>query len=147
MRARRVRTYRYGELQQLVVVKLRKPIESRNKSPGYSSNRRISYFVVFVIVLRQCYHLCVRKNYCILFIYPHYYSGMEPGLGLRGVVLLLAACGVFGFCLYCLAGKGFLLLLLFLCVCRACLLLVRTKLFYLKFFKGLSCLFLLKLVD
>ena len=34
-----------------------------------------------------------------------------------------------------------------LCVCRACLLLVRIKLFYLKFFKGLSCLFLLKLVD
>ena len=55
--------------------------------------------------------------------------GTEPGLGIRGTVLLLAACGGFGFRLCCLANKGFLLLLLYLCVCRACLLLVRKKLF------------------
>ena len=44
-------------------------------------------------------------------------------------------------------AKVFFYYYFFLCVCRACLLLVRTKLFCLKFFKWLSCLFLLKLVD
>ena len=73
--------------------------------------------------------------------------GTEPGLEVRGAVLLLAICSGFGFQLYYLVGKGFFLLLLFVCVCRVWLLLVRTKLFCLKFFKGLSCLFLVKLVD
>jgi len=68
-------------------------------------------------------------------------------LKLGGAVLLLAICSGFSFQLYYLADKGFLLLLLFLCVCRVCLLLVRTKLFCLMFFKGLSFLFLVKLVD
>ena len=74
--------------------KAKKPLESWNKSPGYSSNRRISYFVVFVIVLRQCYHLCVRKNYCNLFFYPHYYSGTEPRLGVRegGFIISCMRC-------------------------------------------------------
>ena len=53
---------------------------------------------------------------------------MEPGLRVRGAVLLLAACSGFNFQLYCLNDKGLLLL----CVCKVCLLLVRTKLFYLK---------------
>ena len=74
-------------------------------------------------------------------------SGMELGFEVRGMVLLLAACGGFSFWLYRLASKSFLLLLLFLCVCKACFLLAKTKLFYLNFFKGLSCLFLVKLVD
>ena len=57
-------------------------------------------------------------------------------------------------CMWCLQFSALLLsrqrfsfIFYFLCVCRACLLLVRTKLFCLKFFKRLSCLFLLKLVD
>ena len=74
-------------------------------------------------------------------------SGMELGFEVRGIVLLLAACGGFSFWLYRLASKSFLLLLLFLCVCKACFLLAKIKLFYLNFFKGLSCLFLVKLVD
>ena len=75
-------------------------------------------------------------------------QGWSQDLELGGVILLLATCSSFGFWLYCVADKSFLLLLLLLlCVCRACLLLVRKKLFCLKFFKGLSCLFLVKLVE
>ena len=74
--------------------------------------------------------------------------GRSKDLELRGAVLSLAICSGFSFWLYYLVGKGFhLLLLLFVCVCRVCLLLVMTKLFFLKFFQGLSCLFLVKLVD
>ena len=74
-------------------------------------------------------------------------QGRSQNLESGRAVLLLAICRGFGFWLYCLANKGFLLLLFFLYLCRVCLLLVRTKLFCLKFFKGLSCLFLVKLVD
>ena len=49
----------------------------------------------------------------------HNKAGTEPGLEVKGgAVLLLAICSDFGFQLYYLVGKGFLLLLLFLCVCR-----------------------------
>ena len=68
----------------------------------------------------------------------------------QGAVLLLSTYGDFDFQVYYLTGKRlllFLLLLLLLCVCKACLLLVRITLFCLKFFKGFSCLFLVKLVD
>ena len=74
-------------------------------------------------------------------------QGRSQDLELVGAVLLLTICSGFGFWLYCLASKGFIFLFFILCVCRACLLLIRTKLFCLKFFKGLSCLFLVKLVD
>ena len=46
-----------------------------------------------------------------------------------------------------LSRQRFFIIIIFLYVCRACLLLVRIKLFCLKFFKGLSSLFLVKLVD
>ena len=74
-------------------------------------------------------------------------QGRGQDLELRGAVLLLAMCSGSNFWLYCLAGKGFFLFFLFLCVCRVCPLLVKTKLFYLKFFKVLSCLFFVKLDD
>ena len=87
-----------------------------------------------------------KQHYTYFYILFHSHAGTESGLGVKGAVLLLAICSDFGFWLYCLAGKGFLLLLFFFYVCRVCLLLVRKKLFCLKFFKGLSCLFLVKLV-
>ena len=50
-------------------------------------------------------------------------AGTEPGLGVRGSFIISSACGGFSFRLYFLAGKGFLLLLLFFfIVCRAYLL-------------------------
>ena len=66
-----------------------------------------------------------------------------------GAVLLLAVSSGFDFWFYCLASKGFYFILFyfFYSVCKACLLLVRIKLFCFKFFKGSSCLFLIKLVD
>ena len=54
--------------------KAQKPLESWNKAPRYSSNRRISYFVVFVIVLRQCSLTFVwGKNDSNVFFYPYYH--------------------------------------------------------------------------
>ena len=73
----------------------------------------------------------------------HFKAVTESRLEVRRAVLLLTLCSNFGFWLYCLVGKGFF----FLCVCKVCLLLIRTKLFCLKFFKGKSCLFLVKSID
>ena len=75
-------------------------------------------------------------------------SGTKSGLEVKGAAKLLAACGAFGFQLYCLVDKGSLLLLLFffLCVCRVSFA-GGKKLFCLKIFIGPNCLFLIKLVD
>ena len=43
-------------------------------------------------------------------------QGWSQGLELRDAVLLLAACNGFGFQLYCLAGKGFFIVIIFMCV-------------------------------
>ena len=74
-------------------------------------------------------------------------SRTEPGLGVRGCGFIISDMRWFRFSTLLLSWQMFFLLLLFLYVCRACLLLVRTNLFCLKFFKGLSWLFLVKLVD
>ena len=54
MRARRVRTYGHGELQQLVVVKLKNLLKVETKLLDTVLTEEFFYFVVFVIVLRQC---------------------------------------------------------------------------------------------
>ena len=60
--------------------------------------------------------------------------GTEPELGVRGVVLLLATCSVFSFWLYCLASKGFLLLLLFLFLLYVCILILAILFYKITFF-------------
>ena len=53
MRARRVRTYGYGELQQLVVVMLKNLLKVETKLLDTVLTEEFLIFVVFVIVLRQ----------------------------------------------------------------------------------------------
>ena len=107
------------------------------------------FYWIFLVNILQFFNFFYKEfpgqqkywKSCILRIHTIESCMDGSGLGVRVAVLLLVACNDFDFRLYCLANKGFLLLLLFLCVCRSCLLFVRTKLFCLKFFKGLSCLF------
>ena len=53
MHARRVKTYGYGELQQLVVEKLKNLLKVETKLLDTVLTEEFLIFVVFVIVLRQ----------------------------------------------------------------------------------------------
>ena len=106
----------------------------------------LTILVCHILAIGCWFFLVVEHCHRPLLVTHLLLQGWSQDLEL-GAILLLATCRGFGFRLYCLVGKSFLLLLFFYCVCRACFLLVRTKLFCLKFFKGLSCLFLVKLVD
>ena len=70
-----------------------------------------------------------------------YILGTELGLGVREGSFIVSYMLWFRLSSLLLSRQKFLLFIyLFYCVCRACLFLVRTQLFYLKFFKGLNCL-------
>ena len=105
----------------------------------------LTILVCHILAIGCWFFLVVEHCHRPLLVTHLLLQGWSQDLEL-GVILLLATCRGFGFRLYCLVGKSFLLLLFFYCVCRACFLLVRTKLFCLKFFRGLNCLFFVKLI-
>ena len=71
--------------------------------------------------------------------------GMELGLEVRGLALLLVVCGNFSLQLYCLIASGYLFIYLFVIFMFASR--YGQNYFVKFFFKGPSCLFWVKLVD